>query len=98
LDLAEYWRSVGGEMLSRRFGAALRETLDGVLLFPRAGAPLGMRVRRLRGTRTWRVRGFENYVIYYREVDGRIEVLHVLHAARDHERILRAPQPPDEPA
>ena len=96
--MTDYWTKEAGQSLARRFADALFETLEGVLLFPRAGAPLDLRIRRLRGTRTWRVRGFENYVIYYREVEGRIDVLHVLHSARDRERILREPEPPDEPA
>jgi toxin ParE1/3/4 len=98
VELTNYWSREAGQSIAHRFADALRETLDGVLLFPRAGAPLDVRIRRLRGTRAWRVRGFENYVIYYREVEDRIDVLHVLHAARDRERILRKPEPPDAPA
>ena len=98
LELTDYWTKEAGQSLAYRFADAMCETLEGVLLFPRAGAPLDLRIRRLRGTRTRRVRGFENYVIYYREAEGRIDVLHVLHAARNHERILREPEPPDAPA
>jgi toxin ParE1/3/4 len=97
-ELEAYWVREAGKPFAHRFADSLRQTLEGVLLVPQAGAPLSNRVRCLRGTRTWRVRGFENYVIYYRPIQGGIEVFHVLHAARDRDRILRAPRSPDEPA
>lgn len=31
----------------------------------------------------WQVRGFENYVIFYRPIEHGIEIVRVLHAARD---------------
>lgn len=41
----------------------------------------------LEGIRSWVVKGFENYIVFYREIPGAIEVLRVLHGARD---VLRA--------
>ncbi|MBN9524764.1 MAG: type II toxin-antitoxin system RelE/ParE family toxin [Alphaproteobacteria bacterium] len=40
-----------------------------------------------------------NYVIYYRTMpaDRGIEVLHIIHAARDHESIMRDGEPPARP-
>ena len=35
--------------------------------------------------RSFRVAGFENYLIFYGELQGGIEVFHVIHAARDFE-------------
>jgi toxin ParE1/3/4 len=37
----------------------------------------------LAGLRAWQVRGFENYLIFYRRIDHGVEVVRVLHAARD---------------
>jgi toxin ParE1/3/4 len=42
----------------------------------------------LRGLRWWRVKGFKRYIIFYRPSLQGIEVLRVLHAARDIEGIL----------
>ena len=39
------------------------------------------------GLRRWRVRGFENFLIFYRPIDDGIEVLRVLHGQRDRETI-----------
>jgi len=43
---------------------------------------------RLSGLRQWRVKGFESYLIFYRPIPEGIEVLRVLHGARDIDRIL----------
>jgi plasmid stabilization system protein ParE len=33
--------------------------------------------------RSFRIRDFDNYLVFYRSVPGGIEVFHVLHGARD---------------
>ena len=38
---------------------------------------------RLRDLRTWQVNGFESYRVFYRPVEGGIEVVRVLHGVRD---------------
>ena len=38
--------------------------------------------------RVWPVRGFRNYLVFYREVDTGIEVIRILHGARDWQAIL----------
>lgn len=43
---------------------------------------------RLKGIRTWRITGFDNYLIFYRAVPGGIQVLHVYHGARDLEALF----------
>lgn len=40
------------------------------------------------GIRTWAVDGFPNHVAFYRTIEGGIEVIRVLHGARDIDRIL----------
>jgi toxin ParE1/3/4 len=37
----------------------------------------------VQGMRVWRVEGFERYLIFYRSVAAGVEVVRVLHAARD---------------
>ena len=39
--------------------------------------------RNLPVLRAWQVRGFENYVIFYRPIEHGVEIVRVLHAARD---------------
>jgi len=50
---------------------------------PYLGAEFPVQRPDLAGLRIWQVEGFRNYVIYYRPIEGGIEVVRVLHAARD---------------
>ena len=45
---------------------------------------------RFAGLRVWRIQGFPNHLIFYRPIDGGIEVVRVLHAARDIDRALES--------
>ena len=38
--------------------------------------------------RRWRIRGFENFLIFYRPLEDGIEVIRVLHGAREIERLF----------
>lgn len=40
------------------------------------------------GLRSWRVDGFRRYLVFYRELPGKIQVWRVLHGTRDLPRIL----------
>jgi toxin ParE1/3/4 len=40
------------------------------------------------GIRLWRIRGFERYLIFYRPIPDGIEVIRVLHGARDIDTIF----------
>lgn len=55
---------------------------------PKMGAPLELHKPELAGTRKWRVKGFNNHLIFYQpKVDG-ISIIRVLHAASDWWRLL----------
>jgi toxin ParE1/3/4 len=45
---------------------------------------------RLGGLRVWRIEGFLNHLVFYRAVDGGIEVVRISHAARDIDRTLES--------
>ena len=45
---------------------------------------------RLEGLRVWRIQGFEKHLIFYRPVDDGIEIVRVLHGARDIDRLLES--------
>jgi toxin ParE1/3/4 len=40
------------------------------------------------GVRSWRVDGFRRYLIFYRQLPGKIQIWRVLHGTRDLSRIL----------
>jgi toxin ParE1/3/4 len=69
--------------LSDRFLAAVEQSLATLAQMPALGNPCEFDNPALQGVRSWPVRGFKKYVIFYRPVEGGIEVLHVLHGSRD---------------
>jgi toxin ParE1/3/4 len=73
---------------AERFLAAVERGYARVLDFPGLGAPVLYQSPSLQGVRKWAVPDFRNYLIFYREQDYGIEVLRVLHGARDLEDIL----------
>lgn len=44
---------------------------------------------RLMRMRRWPVTGFENYLVYYRPLRDGIEIVRILHGARDIARLLK---------
>ncbi len=86
---ASYLARRAGPEIAIRFNAAAIDTFEAIARNPglgerRAGPPhLGdMRVRR--------VEGFENYIVFYRSDEQQIEIVRVLHASRNLDRIIEA--------
>ena len=71
-----------------RFLIAAEEAIHQLTLHPELGRPQSFRAPRLRNLRSWRVSGFENYLIFYRYSPGVLEILRVIHGARDLRRAL----------
>ena len=66
-----------------RFLAAVEQTLAAVTDAPAMGAKRSYGDSRLAGLRMLRVRGFGKHLLFYRETPEGIELVRVLHAARD---------------
>jgi toxin ParE1/3/4 len=71
-----------------RFLQAADASYERLAAMPELGERQEFRNERLAGLRVWQIRGFENYLIFYRPVESGIEVVRVLHAARDIAAIL----------
>jgi toxin ParE1/3/4 len=71
-----------------RFLAAAEASFQRLAAMPELGERLEFEHKELIGLRAWQVRGFENYVIFYRPVEHGVEIVRVLHAARDIAAIL----------
>jgi toxin ParE1/3/4 len=56
---------------------------------PGMGARREFRNPKASGIRSWPLSGFPNYLIIYRPVDVGVEILRILHGARDIESIFR---------
>jgi toxin ParE1/3/4 len=71
-----------------RFTFKASETFDKLLSMPGLGSLLEIPNPALLGVRAWPIRGFKNYIVFYRARDYGIEILRVLHGARDIEKIF----------
>lgn len=69
--------------VSDRFLSAIQATFSQIIQMPRIGSPRQYRDPRLTGIRMWPVKGFENHLIFYRAQEKYIEVIRILHGARD---------------
>lgn len=78
-----------GATVARRFYVTLKTTFRHLVENPGHGRIFESPHAALGGVRTWLVRGFP-FLVFYRAVDDGIEVIHVLHGARDRTRILAA--------
>lgn len=82
-----YYAEHAGAALAERFYAAVKATCRDLVDNPGHGRRFESANAALVGVRTWLVHGFP-FVVYYREVDGGIEIIHVLHGARDRNRLI----------
>jgi len=72
-----------------RFLQAVDATVEKLALQPLKGRLRRFRGRDLKNIRSWRVDGFENYLIFYRFTGSRLEILRLKHGAMDFPQALR---------
>jgi len=92
---ADYLAEAASIEIALRFLTAAHETFCSLAKHPRMGwrPSLGPAFRSIRA---FRVMGFEKILIFYRPGDGVLEIVRILHGARDLEALF-AEEPPDEP-
>jgi len=83
----EYIAKDNLEAAIRYYEAAFR-AFAVLLVNPHIGPVREFDNPKLRDVRIWLVKGFEKYLILYRATDELVEILRVLHAARDIDSIL----------
>ena len=83
LDQFVYFGEQAGVELAERYFAAVDETCLQLLKHPRSGPLYDCRIARLDGLRRVPVKGFENYLVFYLPNENGIDVIRVLHGARD---------------
>jgi toxin ParE1/3/4 len=76
------------EPAAERFVLAARATLERLAAAPELGEIWQCANPALAGIRVWRLSGFENYLVFYRPIDDGIEVIRILHGARDIEAVF----------
>lgn len=71
-----------------RFLNACDETFQQLAQMPFIGSAREFQSLELKDVRMWRVKGFEKHLIFYRPMEDGVEILHVVHAARDLESLF----------
>jgi toxin ParE1/3/4 len=66
-----------------RFLEAAYGTFQELARMPGMGQTRSFPQARLHNPRSFRIKDFENYLIFYRPIQDGVEVFHVLHGARD---------------
>ena len=76
------------EEATRRFVDAVEVTLKDLAVRPGMGSPKHYDAAELENVRSWAVQGFPNHLIYYVPLPDGIDVLAIMHGARDVQRHL----------
>ena len=84
VDLA----GVAGEAVADRFLVRAEQSFAELAAQPEMGAPLALRRPDLVELRKWRVRDFEDVLIFYRPRPDGVSIVRVLHGAIDWWRLL----------
>jgi toxin ParE1/3/4 len=73
---------------AERFVEAVKHDFELLRQFPGAGGIRKHPSASLRGLRSWPVKGFRKYLIFYVPRERAIEIIRILHGAQDVDRIL----------
>ena len=88
LRQVEWYAERGLFDIARRFRASIQEAITALAAMPAAGAPRHSDNPRLAGLRTWPVKGFEAFQVYYLAQPELLIIVRVLHSKRDIGAIL----------
>jgi len=89
-DLAEHFDYIAldSEAAALRFYSAAEASFRDLAQNSTMGVACEFRAPKGKGLRRWRIKGFENYLIFYRPFIDRIEITRVLHGARNLKRMF----------
>jgi len=74
--------------VEERFLKAFYETVRLLASSPNLGERCQFRSPRTKGMRMWLVSGFSNYLIFYRLQENTLQIVRVIHGARDYASIF----------
>lgn len=94
-DLGQHASHIAQDSLdvALRFLAAAEQAFIDLARMPEMGSQKRLKNPRLVGLRMWPIHGFENYLVFYLPITNGIEVIRVIHAARDIPPILEKANP-----
>jgi toxin ParE1/3/4 len=82
-DAAAYLLVEASEAVAVRFENAVQTLAHSLAGMPGIGVPCSFRNPDLHDMRRLTVTGFENWLLFYRDTADRIDVIRILHGARD---------------
>jgi toxin ParE1/3/4 len=85
---ANYILSNGNVTAAEQFLELTEATFDRILSTPRIGKQVSFVLDSMGEVRQWQIKDFHDYLVFYRVQEDRIEILRVLHGARDLANIL----------
>ena len=85
---ANYILVNGNAAAAERFLDLAENTFTQLVRVPEIGKVVRLASARMGEVRQWRIKDFQDYLVFYRIQDDRVEILRVLHGARDLEGIL----------
>lgn len=87
LELADY---IARDSLdtAERFLDAAEAAFQLLASTPELGTLCEFRSPEAAGIRMWSIRGFENYVVFYRPIEDAVDIVRVIHGARDIQAIF----------
>jgi toxin ParE1/3/4 len=88
IGIADYLADHASISVADRFTASVKKTAEKLARMPGIGSRWESGEHRLGDVRFLPVTRFPNHVLFYRPIEGGIELLRVLHGARDLEREL----------
>lgn len=91
-DIDEHFAFISRESLdvAMRFLDATNREFERLARSPGLGSTCETRSPRLTGLRVWPISGFDRHLIFYRPISEGIEIVRVLHGARNIDRIIAA--------
>lgn len=78
----------GGRELADKFCTVAISTFEKLIKTPGLGRPRHFKKWPGANLRSWRIKGFPNYLIFYRQVANGVEIVRVIHGARDLEEMF----------
>jgi toxin ParE1/3/4 len=75
--------------VAERFLQAAEDACEKLADMPMMGTLRGFAHPQIADLRFWPIRGFENYLIFYRPTPSGIDVLRVIHGAQDIDRLFK---------
>jgi toxin ParE1/3/4 len=87
-ESADYLRRHASANTARRFLAAAQRAFESLAAMPKKGGLRESDRPELIGVRVWPIPRFKNYLIFYRPIEDGVDVLRVIHAARDLDHLL----------